>query len=451
MLEPKDNSNSRLLTDPPGIVRHIVRRLVDPVVNPAKLQATRDKLEAARSKAGAPHIVEYFHQLDDPYSHLTAQILGTFAERYEIEVVPHLIRASGGKNQPEEARLARWARRDAELIAPYMALEFPTSAPVRPSEEALRAGLRALGGLSVEPFINALPEVSKAVWAGEPPKGASANEDANVDERLDAGNARLAKLGHYSGATFFYGGEWYWGVDRLFHLERRLRELGACRNPDLPLICPRPPIEVSGVDASDLELDFYPSLNSPYTAIVYDKTISLAKACRVNFNHKPVLPMIMRGVPVTRAKTMYIFYDAAREAQDLGVPFGPVMVPVGKPVRDVYALLPWAKEKGCETRLLSQALHLAFGKGVGLHRRAGLRAAVERAGLSWTEAQANLGNEDWKPAVAASQSEMLDDLGLWGVPSYRLQGGGAEDLCVWGQDRLWLVAAEIKKRAENNG
>jgi 2-hydroxychromene-2-carboxylate isomerase len=127
------------------------------------------------------------------------------------------------------------------------------------------------------------------------------------------------------------------------------------------------------------------------------------------------------------------------------------MVPVGKPVRDIYALLPWAREKGCETRLLSQALHLAFGKGVGLHRRAGLRAAVERAGLSWTEAQANFGNEDWKTAVAAWQREMLDDLGLWGVPSYRLQGGGAEDLCVWGQDRLWLVAAEMKKRAENNG
>ena len=29
-----------------------------------------------------------------------------------------------------------------------------------------------------------------------------------------------------SGAMFHYGGEWYWGVDRLYLLERRLAELG---------------------------------------------------------------------------------------------------------------------------------------------------------------------------------------------------------------------------------
>jgi hypothetical protein len=34
------------------------------------------------------------------------------------------------------------------------------------------------------------------------------------------------------------------------------------------------------------------------------------------------------------------------------------------------------------------------------------------------------------------------------VPSYRLSGpDGEPDLMVWGQDRLWLVAAEIRRRA----
>ena len=41
------------------------------------------------------------------------------------------------------------------------------------------------------------------------------------------GNARREKLGHYSGAMFYYGGEWYWGVDRVYHLEERLVELVA--------------------------------------------------------------------------------------------------------------------------------------------------------------------------------------------------------------------------------
>lgn len=148
-----------------------------------------------------------------------------------------------------------------------------------------------------------------------------------------------------------------------------------------------------------------------------------------------------------RAKGMYIVYDAKREAQDLQVDFGPAMAPVGEPVRQIYSLLPWAREKGRDTELLSSALHLAWGKGVGLHRRAGLKAAVERAGLSWADAEKHLGREGWKTTIAANQSEMVNELDLWGVPSYRLRGGDAADLCVWGQDRLWLVAAEIRKRA----
>jgi 2-hydroxychromene-2-carboxylate isomerase len=204
---------------------------------------------------------------------------------------------------------------------------------------------------------------------------------------------------------------------------------------------------VTGVDASDLDLDFYPSLNSPYTAIIYDKTIEMAKSCGIRLHHKPVLPMVMRGLPVPRTKGMYIVHDTKREAEDLQVDFGPAMAPVGEPVRKIYSLLPWARDKGRDTALLSAALHLAWGRGVGLHRRAGLRAAVEAAGLSWAEAETHLGSEDWKVIVAANQDEMRDALDLWGVPSYRLRGGGAEDLSVWGQDRLWLVAAEIRRRA----
>jgi 2-hydroxychromene-2-carboxylate isomerase len=47
-----------------------------------------------------------------------------------------------------------------------------------------------------------------------------------------------------------------------------------------------------------------------------------------------------------------------------------------------------------------------------------------------------------------NQDEMVDGLGLWGVPSFRLSGpDGQPDLAVWGQDRLWFIAAEIKRRA----
>jgi 2-hydroxychromene-2-carboxylate isomerase len=402
--EPEQNPNGRLMTDPPALLRYAMRRMFDRVIDPEQRAKARTKAERKRIKRGAPHVVEYFHQYDDPYSQLAEQVLNTLRERYDIVLVRHEIRASGGKNQPELEQLNAWSRRDADLIAPYYGL-------IKPSELAKRRDV-------------------------EPDRAS-----------LDAGSARLAELGHYSGAMFYYAGEWYWGVDRLSYLEQRLRELEACHDASLPFICPRPEVDVSGIDASAFTVDFYPSLNSPYTSIIYDKTIAMARECGIQLNHKPVLPMIMRGVPATREKGLYIMFDTKREGEHLGVDFGPVMTPIGEPTRQIYSLLPWAREKGRDIDLLSAALDLAFRKGVALHRKAGLWLAVEQAGLDWSEAQQHLGADDWREETARNQIEMREELGLWGVPSYRLRGGDGEaDLCVWGQDRLWLVAAEIRKR-----
>ena len=117
------------------------------------------------------------------------------------------------------------------------------------------------------------------MWSGESVDvGLSSVTSAEAKAALDSGSARLAQLNHYSGAMLFYGGEWYWGVDRLFHLEQRLRDLGACKTSDQDYLVPRPDADVTGVDASGLELHFYPSLNSPYTSIIFDKTVALSSA-----------------------------------------------------------------------------------------------------------------------------------------------------------------------------
>lgn len=402
--EPAVNPNGRVV-DPPGPVRWLISRVMSRVADPARRARARAKVEAARAKARAPHRVEYFHQFDDPYSHLAQQTLERLQERYDIELVVHSIRGTGGAHQPELEQLAVWAARDADMIAPHYGLT--------------------------------------------PPSRMKAKDDQSADQaKLDEGSNRLAALGHYSGAMFYYGGEWYWGVDRLFYLERRLRDLGACLDRSLPFICPRPPIDISRVDARGLTLDFYPSLNSPYTAIIFDKTIEMARECGITLNHKPVLPMLMRGLPVPRKKGAYIVFDTAREAEYLGVPFGNLVFPVGQPTRNIYALLPWARRQGKDIALLSAALRLAFAEGVGLHRTDGLRMAVEHAGLDWSEARNRWDDQAWLEETAGYQQEMTQGLGLWGVPSYRLQGGDGEpDLCVWGQDRLWLIAAEIRRRS----
>jgi hypothetical protein len=62
---------------------------------------------------------------------------------------------------------------------------------------------------------------------------------------VEAGTAKRRELKHYSGAMFYYGGEWYWGVDRLYHLEKRLAALGADSQLGAPLIAPRPDADLA--------------------------------------------------------------------------------------------------------------------------------------------------------------------------------------------------------------
>ena len=452
MLEPARNPNSKWMVDPPPILRWLMSKVMGRVASTGHINKNRRQFEAQRVAQKQPHTVEYFHQLDDPYSHLMAQVLAQFAERYDVEVVPRLIRATGGKHQPEAKKLAAWARRDAALVAPHYGLTFPDAAGVTPGPKALQTAAQTLVNCDSLAFITKIKRISQTLWSGAEdfeamPDGDLATDSA-VTATLDAGSSRLLELKHYSGASLYYGGEWSWGVDRLFHLEQRLRDLGACHEPNQPYLVPRPQIDLTGVDAAHLALHFYPSLNSPYTAIIFDRTVALAKACGVAFHHKPVLPMIMRGVAATPAKGRYIFFDTKREADYFGVPFGHHVTPIGTPTRRAYALLPWAKSLNQDVALMSALLRLAFSEGKALHREKNLRLGVEAAGLDWQAAQKHLDRDDWKPLVEQYQTEMVEGMGLWGVPSYRLTGSDGEpDLAVWGQDRLWLIAAEIRRRA----
>jgi 2-hydroxychromene-2-carboxylate isomerase len=455
MLEPskKDNPNPSLTVDPPKPVRVLMSLMLNRMMDTKRLQKMRDKAEAERQKLGAPHRIDYFHQLDDPYSHLSAQMLGKLAAAYDIEVVPHLINATGGKNQPYPDDLATYARRDAAAIAPHYKTRFPGNAGTLPGDEDRLLAARILAAASPADFIDRIAPISDLLWMGDHSAlQGLADELGTVSEsdaldRLAQDSATLQGDGHYSGGTFKYAGEWFWGIDRLHHLEARLKERGASQEKPAP-VAPRPAIDWGEKkDTGTITLEVFPSLRSPYTAIIFDKACELADASGVKLIIRPVLPMVMRGVPGTQNKGRYIFSDTKREADAMGVGFGPVYDPIGTPVRRVYSLFPWATSQGRGRELLSAFLDAAFRKAVRIDTDRGMKKVVEAAGLSWKEAKQHLGSDTWKAEVAENQRVMSEDMGLWGVPSFRVSSSGGEpDFSTWGQDRLWLVADEIKRR-----
>ncbi|MEM9690390.1 MAG: DsbA family protein [Pseudomonadota bacterium] len=337
------------------------------------------------------------------------------------------------------------------MIAAQYGLTMPgTDEP--PTPEITATALSILASLNKHDLTQQIADVSAAVWMGDVARldaiadDAGRASEAEVAARLREGKDRREALKHYSGAMFFYEGEWYWGVDRLHYLEARLAELGLDRFAGDEPLAPCPAVDLGdSTDCSELTLEFYPSIRSPYSAIVFNETIALSEKAGVALNVRPVLPMVMRGVPATLEKGMYIFFDTAREARRRGVPYGRFFDPIGDPVRRCYSLYPWAESLGRGNALLSSFLRHASVLGVNTNTDSGLQRVVESAGLDWGEAKTHIGNPDWQGLIEDNRLAMRER-GLWGVPSYRLLLASGEPLLeVWGQDRLWLVAQEIRR------
>jgi 2-hydroxychromene-2-carboxylate isomerase len=457
MAKQFEDQGGMATMNPPAILRWVSSKVMTRMSRPAAVERRRVKAERARQRAGEPHRVEYFHQIDDGYSHLAAQLLRPLLERYDVELVLHLVSAEPDRNLPEPELLLQLSRYDSAKVAPHYGLRFPEDAGPADPKLALLGG-RILAAASSADAPEVAVAVGDALWANDlAAMEALASERGSVDSgelaaRMAAGNARRSKLGHYSGAMLYYGGEWYWGADRLYHLENRLIDLGARKGEASTLLCPRPEIELGPLrDDGRLTLEVYPSLRSPYTSVIFDLAVKLAEQTGVKLAMRPVLPMVMRGVPATRQKGVYIFGDTAREARAFGLAWGNVKDPIGNPVRNCYSLYPWAAKQGKGTALLSSFLRAAFFEGVSTNNDRGMKRVVESAGLPWDEARAIMGNREWEDELEQNRLAMYD-FGSWGVPSFRLlDEAGNSVLALWGQDRLWLFAREIQRLLRERG
>jgi len=345
--------------------------------------------------------VHYFHQADDPYSQLAASQLDEFCVRYPLRLETHAVPPPDRAAAPQAEALRRWSQRDAARWAQHFGLA-PPEPPWHPDELALahRASPRA----------------------------------------LEAGAALRRRLGHYLGGMFYCEGEWYWGLDRLHFLESRLSTEMQREAAPTPLFLP-PALQFAPTTptAEAPTLDFFCSLRSPYTWLATPRVRALAKHYGATLRLRFVLPMVMRGLPVPLAKRLYILKDTKREALRLGLPFGDVADPVGLPTERGLALLHHAVQQGCGEEFLESFLRGVFAEGIDAGSRRGLERIAIRAGLSRANLHDALADHSWR-ALADAHREDLLAAGLWGVPSFRVNGLPA----LWGQDRLWMIEQDLR-------
>lgn len=421
--------------------------IMERMLSADRLAGARARAERTRVARGLPHQVHYFHQADDPYSALAAQALPGLVARYDIELVPHLVGAPADAAAPERDMLVAHSRRDAALLARRYALRF-TDPGAQPAPAAVAATKLLLhDAIAQGRFVALAGRASEDLWRGAV---ASDREDPSTDtadspalaRHLHESAALRKKLGHYLGATFYYAGEWYWGVDRLHYLERRLQELAA-QHPGSGAVLYAPPAELS--IAAPLKdpppIDFFLSFRSPYSAIVAPRVFALAGLTGAQVRLRFVLPMVMRGLPVPREKRIYIVRDVAREARLRGIPFGRLNDPLGRPTERGLSLIPFAQQAGLGEAYVLSFMHGVWAEGVDAGSERGLRRIVERAGLAWSDAARALRDQAWRATAETNRSDMFAR-GLWGVPSFAIG-----NTAVWGQDRLWAVEEALRAAA----
>ena len=256
-------------------MRATLSRTISSIITSPGLRSLRRGWHGLARTFGGPAVVHYFHQPDDPYSQLAAQLLARLADRYRITLKSYLVSPPDAAAAPELEKLKGLAHADAILLAKAYGLKYPA------------------------------------------PDAAPANLERN-------GDALRQRLGHYLSAMFYFEGEWYWGVDRLHFLEERLHAVGLSISAAFTPIAPVKDVECVGParKPTGATIDYFLSFRSPYSYLAVPRVRKLAEHYGAKLRLRFVLPMVMRGLPVPAAKRLYITLDTKREAERLGMQFG---------------------------------------------------------------------------------------------------------------------------------
>lgn len=389
-----------------------------------------------------PATVEVYLAIDDPYSYLLAQVLPRLQARFAVKWRIYTVLNREAEHYPAPAQWYPNACHDAEHLARLYQLSWPQDLPSWST--ARRAGYTRdlLLAEQQADSVAHVAELFRRAW-----QGAAATrvwQLADWQASLAANEARRKRHKHYASAMLYYAGQWYWGLDRLDHLEHRLLREGRALCQTAPQFertwrdfCTLPAPEQA---PEDTELEVFFSIRSPYSHLGLLRAVQLAEHYHLPLKVRPVLPMLMRGLPVPPSKKWYIFHDTKREARKLGIAYGKVADPLGAGVEACYQLYAWAEAQGKGLAYLLSVSHGVNSQGLHADQPRDLKKMVERAGLNWAEALPLLGNNDWR-SWAQDNLNALNDAGLWGVPSFRYG-----DLRFWGQDRLGILEQALRKR-----
>ncbi len=435
-----------------GVKRLLMPKLINFITSNGLRKVKRGLFLFAKTINPSLDQITFYLRVNDPYSYLLLQALPEFLHVQQKPLTVEILLTLDNDLNLEADKLADYALSDAKRLAKNNGLCFPEKTRLPSIQNTKLASAILLNNIQQPDFLVICRLVCDALWLEHridlqqallgtlSEQFGELNQQAASQQLYKAKND-LFKRGHYQSGMLHYGGEWYWGIDRLWHLEQRLAPKNLVEEIKLPCYLQRNPslMCLGGPEKTKSHsIDFYFSFRSPYSYLAAERLIKFAMQ-NSNFvlNIKPVLPMVMRGLKVPKSKKMYIVHDAKREAERYQIPFGQIADPLGQGVERCMALFYFAKQQTKELQFVASVSRGIWAEGVDTASNKGLSQLVCRAGLDWEKAKSWLDKQDWK-LRAEKNRQALFQLGLWGVPSFQ-----HENLVLWGQDRIFELEPMI--------
>jgi len=427
-------------------------KLLALVFGPRARTLKRRWQELTRRLARRPHTLHVFLELDDPYSYLVSLQVPELRRCYDVELQLHLIEALGDDYRPGAELQSAYAQDDCQRLAAELAVPFLDKGTTPPVEHR-RALLDMLATVDAAEFEKEALAAIGLYWRGDAEGVARRIDTRNSgagDAMLRDGQRLLRKLGHYNSATVYYAGEWYWGVDRLHYLLKRLDDLQLRKAAATPSSRPTVqqleqltlPITPPGSARELPPLEFFFSFRSPYSYLAMQRVCEIADAFGLRLQLRPVLPMLMRGMQIPVPKARYIVADTFREAERRGIAYGKFADPLGAGVERCLAVFYYALSEKKERDFVLNAATGIWAEAIDVATDRGLRKITGRTGLFWPDAKNAVAGDEWRDRVEENRASMTAS-GSWGVPTFRLG-----DFTVWGQDRSWLLVRHIEEQCD---
>ena len=426
----------------------------------------RKAKEKLRVKEGRPHTILYFHSLSDPYAHLTIQVIKKLISNFNIVLEIFFISEPSENFTPEKTMYRKHCLKDSKEIAPFYGLIFEAKEfYLKENEKLAYKILDHFSDINQDDYIDLIFKVSSLLWDNNIAGLNAIISNLSDKERellskkiIDInikGNKKIQSLEYYFSASFHYEGENYWGIDRLGYLEERLVELGLKKNNSHKNIVKK--LEKSKFDSNQiikkdnsLILEFFPSLNSPYTYISFKRVERLIDNYPIKLLTKPVLPMLMRNMKIPTHKGKYILSDSAREGRKYGSIIKDIYSPIGSPANKAYSLFPIIDSYGLGFRYLEELTKASFFYGINIGNEEFLEKLSKDLGLPWDKIRVELNTDNWRSILEKNLKDMYSG-NSWGVPSFKLTNfDNSNPYYQWGQDRIWLIENEIIDRLSNH-